>query len=497
MEKGVYFIEPNQNLVSDFDGFFLLNPQYNLVGSSGILATAVNEIKGNPAVDVVIMAQNMVDGDCVSALQQLSAKQALKIVGLDAPNEVLQSKISSLGGISIIKPYTFAEIDALLSSNVQNKATVPEPQTQTKTAPQMPEQTTVQIPQTQEINDNPYITQAARAQSGPSAPDVKEKLRQVRRDRAAEPTQRLLPQQVIAVHNQKGGVGKTTLAKELAVAIHRFGLVKGGETRHPKVCLCDFDLDASDVVSVLNLPPRPNIFDWHTDLHNEAQRIQVANGKTEPIQSIRFTERQIMENYLVRHESGIYVLAAPETKQESTEIHKEDIQAIIANLRACSFDIIILDTGPNILDYTLASLLEADTILAVSTCEIVSVRRLHSIIRDLVRVPGFNPSKIKLVVNAYDPESNVLPQEIASVLSLEMIGVIPKYDEIGNINNESYSVFFNRSSKDKRAAQAYAECINRLGKKLLHLDEIPTRNQKPQYEPERPKHSSFWHRLFG
>lgn len=500
MAKGIYFIEPNQRFVSDFEAYFLIKPNYNLIGCSGMLSTALEQIKSNPAVDAIIIAQNMPDGDCISALQQLAIYPALKIVGVDKSDEMLQNQIRSLGGIPIIKPYSFSDIDAILSRELSgNGIQAPTYDNEANASTLPTSQLTQETPETPPIvNDNPYLAQAIRNREE-RGPDVKERLRQVRRERGTAGVEHLIPQQVIAVHNQKGGVGKTTIAKELAIAIQRFTFVKGGENKHPKVCLCDFDLDASDIASVLNLPPRPNIFDWHTDLYAEAQRIKVSSGKTEPIQNIRFPERQIMENYLLRHESGIYVLVAPETKQESTEIHKEDVQAIIANLRACDFDVIILDTGPNILDYTLTSLLEADTILAVSTCELVSVRRLNSIIQDLIRVPGCNPSKIKLVVNSYDSSSNITPQEIVDVLHLELAGIIPKYDEVGNLNNESYSIFYGKA-KDKRSAQVYAECINRLAKKVTHVDEMASRQPSQRQgngEPQKLKRHSIWQRLFG
>lgn len=488
MAKGVYFIEPNQNIISDFEGYFMLNPSLTLIGNSGLLSQALTEICSNPAVDIIIIAESMIDGDCVTALKQLSTHSATKIVTINAANEMLQQQIRSLGGIVLMKPYTYSDLDTVLSRDVTTSASVPEESILNNPISEAP-QTPI---------DNPYIEMAIPKDVKNKPDDIKEKLRQVRRAHPMAQSEHLLPQQVIAIHNQKGGVGKTTLAKELAVAIHRFGIVKNGQTHQPKVCLCDFDLDASDVISVLNLPPKPNISDWYNALTIESQRIGVIKGTPEPVENIRFTEKQIMENFLIRHETGIYVLAAPESKKESTEIHKEDIRAIINNLRACSFDIIILDTGPNILDYTLTSLIEADTILAVSTCEFVSAKRLNSIIQDIVKIPGCNPSKIKLVVNMYDRMCNIAPQELVDVLNLELMGVIPKFDEMGNINNEAYSVFYNKVAKDKKANLAYAEAINRLARKVTHVDEMSSSvRSADMQQSETKKKRGFWHRLFG
>lgn len=510
---GVYFIEPNRSIVSDFEGYFLLNSNtMKLCGCSGIFSEAYQAIQKDPSINVIVIAQELMDTDCFTALQQLAGHSALKIVCINKPDEILQQRINSSGAKVLIKPYNFTDLNnVILNSGKQNYQNT-QPSAPQTTAPQQqpqnnpnPQNTTYPYQNQQQpypqnnaapnspfdtgINDNPFAHIGSARQTN----DIKEQLRQVRREKPASASNHLLPQQVIAVHNQKGGVGKTTLAKELAIAMRRLNIIKGGQSYQPRVCLCDFDLGASDVISVLNLPSTPNISTFYNDLHMEAKRIGAVKGREEPIENIRFTEQQILDRYLIRHDSGIYVLAAPETKRDSIDIHDSDISAIIENLKACSFDFIILDTGPNILGYTLMALLKADTILAVTTCEITSVSRLNSIIQEIVNVPGFNPNKLKLVVNMYDGTSDITPEEIVDLLHIELAGTIPKYNEIGNINNEGFSAFYNRVSRDKRANMIYADSINRLAKRIANLDKRG--NSTSSSYPTKKR--SFWKRLFG
>lgn len=519
MIHNVFFIDNNKDAVSDFESLCFINPEINVVGGTGLISDGVNQIKTNPSINVVVISQNIIDGDCITALKALQSLSCKKIVIINEPNEIMQSNIENLGGICTLYPFDYNALENILQSGNNNAAYAQQPSFQ-QFSPNNRENIN-SIPfnydntQNQEYNnpsaqnynpysnnkhndiddielrDNPFVNMAINNMEQ-TAPDVKEKLRMIRREKPAESNGRIFAQKVIALHNQKGGVGKSTLAKELAVAIRRFIVVKDGIQRQPNVCLCDFDLDANDLIAMLNLPEHPNIGDWYNDLHIESKRTAAAKGLIEePISNIVFTEKDIKSKYLQKHESGIYVLAAPESKRISTEIHREDIKAIINNLKMCDFDVIIIDTGPNILDYTITSLIEADTILAVSTCELISARRLDSIIRDLAQTPGCPLSKIKLVINKYDQMSNIEPSEITDVLRLELYGIIPYFSEICNIHNEGYSAFYNKVAKNRQANTIFLESINALAKKLIGIDQIAAQVSSTT------QNKSFWSKLFG
>lgn len=521
MSKGIYFLEQNSGIVSDFEGYFFLKNEYALVGSSNSINRGVTEILSNPSVQIIVISENLIDGNCITALSKLTTSQAMKIVTLNAPNEMLQNDLRKYGVKIIIKPYGFAELDRAIKSGIASpntQAQVP-PQTQSQPRPQVQINERLQEP----VVDNPFIIQGAKY-ANESPDDIKERFRRIRAEAPVEERkERLIPQQVFAIHNQKGGVGKTTTTKELAIAIRRFGIKKNGVIKQPEVCIVDCDLDAcGDITHMMNLPARKNIAVWHNDLKVEQTRIEAKTGKKEPLSSIRFTEQQIKQSYLVRHESGVWVLPAPTVRIESTKIYSDAIKAIIQNLRACNFDVILIDTGPNILAYSIAALLEADKILAVSTCEISSVNRLDSLIKDLLAYKEFERrlDKFKLIINMFDNRGNILPKEVAEVLNIELVGVIPKFDEMSNINNEAYSSFDNKIAKDKRANDIYSDSINKIARKITGIDSMqsqqfrtnqipnqvpmqnynpnPVQNYNPNFNPnQQPTKKGFWARLFG
>ena len=134
------------------------------------------------------------------------------------------------------------------------------------------------------------------------------------------------------------------------------------------------------------------------------------------------------------------------------------------------FDVIIIDTGSNILDYTISALLTASDILALSTCDVVSAKRIDGVLEDiLLNVDGFDRGKMRLLVNKYDPAFNISPDELSGVLQMPLVGIIPDCREITNVNNGGNSVFYgNTKSADKQ--KAFANAVRIVAKRMLELD---------------------------
>lgn len=464
MANGIYFIEPNTSIISDFESYFLINDNIKFLGGTSSFQQGINFIKTTPDIRYLVINERAIDADCITMLNQLGGVSAIKIVTLESNNEVLKEKLSQMGVFTIVKPYSYTDLETIINGN----SFVSQPPIETFSNGPV-------------VNDNPFMTNRP-TNLGPqptanTRPDIQERLRNIRRQ-PNENKNKLIKQKVVAIHNQKGGVGKSTIAKELSTALRCMKIQANGEEYKPKVCLCDFDLDSSDIVSLLNLPTFPNISLWINDMEEEARRTGQA------IENVRFTERDIKDNYLLKdvHGSGIYVLAAPEDKSESTRIHMEHIEGIIENLKLCDFDIIVLDTGPNIFDYTIMSLMKSDIILAISTCEVASAKRLDGVIADILsRMPEYNPDKVKLVINKYDPNMNISPQELIDVLNLELYGVIPSYPEISNMNNSGYSAFYNKA-RNKEESSHYTKSIIEIAKKVSGIDKLQQRTPQNQQQ---------------
>ena len=455
MLKGIYFLETNSSMLSDMEGCFTINDAFVYRGGCGVIREAAKQLEQMKDISFVVISDRLIDGNCEEALSQLSHLSAQMIVATSTKDELTRTRISKKAKL-LPYPYSYDELDALLKkicgSSSYEDGEIDE----------------IANSDIARDVDNPFSAGQKKEEPEETPvpvrkPSFQDRLKDVQLTKTSQRTGRIMPQRTIAIYNQKGGVGKSTIAKELAIAMTCMSIQNGDELYRPKVCLCDFDLDSSDMASLLNLAPEPNIKQWSDDISKQYEKVK-------KMDTVLFSEWDIKQNYLQQHESGLFVLVAPERKTEGLSINYRTVSTIIENLKLCDFDVIIIDTGSNILDYTISALLTASDILALSTCDVVSAKRIDGVLEDiLLNVDGFDRGKMRLLVNKYDPAFNVSPDELSGVLQMPLVGIIPECREITNVNNGGNSVFYgNTKSADKQ--KAFANAVRIVAKRMLELD---------------------------
>lgn len=457
MLKGIYFLETNSSVLSDMEGCFTINDAFVYKGGCGVIREAVKQLEKMQDVSFIVISDRLIDGTCEEALEQLSTISAQMIVATSTRDELMRTRLAKRAKL-LPYPYSYEELDALLKKICGSSSY---------------EDGEIEDIANSDISrdvDNPFSAgKKAEDTSEPEPESVirkssfQDRLKDVQLSKTSERAGRMTPQHTVVIYNQKGGVGKSTIAKELAIAMTCLSIQKGKELYRPKVCLCDLDLDSSDISSLLGLPLEPNIKQWSDDISKQYE-------KAKKMDTVFFSEWDIKQNYLQQHESGLYVLTAPEIKTEGITINYRTVSTIIENLKLCEFDVIIVDTGANILDYTISAILAATDILALSTCDVVSAKRIDGVLEDILsNVDAFDRNKMKLLINRYDPAFNITPEELSGVLQMPLIGVIPDCREITNVNNGGNSVFYgNTRSGDKQ--KAFANAVRAVAKRLLELD---------------------------
>ena len=455
MLKGIYFLETNSSVLSDMEGCFTIIDAFVYKGGCGVIREAVKQLEKMQDVSFIVISDRLIDGTCEEALEQLSTISAQMIVATSTKDELMRTRLAKRAKL-LPYPYSYEELDALLKKICGSSSY---------------EDGEIEDIANSDISrdvDNPFSAGKKTEETPDSEPVIRkssfqDRLKDVQLSKTSERAGRMTPQHTVVIYNQKGGVGKSTIAKELAIAMTCLSIQKGKELYRPKVCLCDLDLDSSDISSLLGLPLEPNIKQWSDDISKQYE-------KAKKMDTVFFSEWDIKQNYLQQHESGLYVLTAPEIKTEGITINYRTVSTIIENLKLCEFDVIIVDTGANILDYTISAILAATDILALSTCDVVSAKRIDGVLEDILsNVDAFDRNKMKLLINRYDPAFNITPEELSGVLQMPLIGVIPDCREITNVNNGGNSVFYgNTRSGDKQ--KAFANAVRAVAKRLLELD---------------------------
>jgi pilus assembly protein CpaE len=182
------------------------------------------------------------------------------------------------------------------------------------------------------------------------------------------------PGQVIAVFGPKGGVGRTTIAVNVAVA--------AASELDQRTALVDGCFQFGDVGVLLNLNPKSkSIADLAPDLEAGL-------------------ELESLDPFLTVHSSGVKVLLAPPSPEMAELITATGVRKVLEMLRRTN-DLIIVDCSSSMSDTTLAILDQADVILTMLTLEITSIKNMRLFL-EVTNQLGYEDSSIKLLLNRAD-----------------------------------------------------------------------------------------------
>jgi len=188
---------------------------------------------------------------------------------------------------------------------------------------------------------------------------------------------------VVTLFSPKGGVGRTTMAVNLAVA--------AAAELQQKVVLIDGNLQFGDVGVLLNLNPKNKTV---ADL----------------VRDLPVGDADMVESMLVEHSSGIRVLLAPPSPEMSELVTPEHVLTILNALRA-THDMVVVDAWPWLHDTTLTFLDQSDMVLALLTLEISNIRNMRQFI-EVVDQLGYPSGKVRLVLNRADSSYGIRVQDV-------------------------------------------------------------------------------------
>lgn len=268
---------------------------------------------------------------------------------------------------------------------------------------------------------------------------------------------------VVTVYSAKGGVGKTTLATEIAVYL---ALTCGGRERY-KVCLVDYNIDFGDVLTTLDFDSEGmNMASWAKEIRERLEAGEKAGD-------IGYSGPEVLTCLQKMDKTGMYALLAPIIHEDSLSVTEEELQVMLRSITECGeFDFVICDTGNNTRDAAVVALEAADFVLLVANQDVTTANCNDSFLTTMKRL-HFDMEKIRLVIN------NVQSPKVTGVTVREIEELFP-YPCIARIRHDSDVIRANNLSRP-----IVYEPQHEVTKEIRKIISFLTGTEEPQTEKRK------------
>lgn len=218
---------------------------------------------------------------------------------------------------------------------------------------------------------------------------------------------------VLTVFSPKGGVGKTTMAVNVALALMQRGA---------RVCVVDLDLAFGDVAITLQLIPEHTI--------------------AEAADSEETLDFALLTTLLTAHGSGLKILAAPTHPEGRDRIPASLVRRVLRTLRR-NFDYVVVDTPPGFDDQVLGALDETDECIVMATLDVPTIKNTKVALETMDLLNLLRDQR-HLVLNRADEEVGLSASNVEDILSMKVSATMPSATAVASATNHGQPIVLSR-----------------------------------------------------
>jgi len=233
---------------------------------------------------------------------------------------------------------------------------------------------------------------------------------------------------VIVVISPKGGVGKSTIATNLAVGL--------GRRAPTHAVLVDLDIQFGDAATLLDLDPAHSIAD--------------AFGTSAAMDTL------ILKTFLTAHPGGFYVLAGDDSPTVGDHVRSADVKHLIDQL-ASQFRYVVVDTGAGLGEHTLAALEKADEVIIVSSMDVTSIRAVRKEL-DVLSELDLLPARRHVALNFSDRNAGLTVKDVETVIGMPVAVSVPRSGDVTVAGNRGEALMM--AKKPGPVAKAITKLVD-------------------------------------
>jgi len=251
---------------------------------------------------------------------------------------------------------------------------------------------------------------------------------------------------IISTFSNKGGIGKTAIAVNLALEL--------ANVTKEKVALIDLNLQLGDVTTFLDLNPSFDI----SYVVNNINRVD---------------ESFLLSTLEQYKDTSLYVLADPPYLEQAEDITSDQIAKLFDVLKE-TFSYIVVDTGSSFDGKTITVLDNSDLILLVTIVNLPAIRNAQRCLELFERL-GYSNEKVKIVLNRYMENEEIKTEDVEDVLNKKVYWKIPNnYFTIMSAINKGIPVSMVNDMSN--IARSYRDLAGVLSDNIV--SPVPAKKQK-------------------
>lgn len=270
---------------------------------------------------------------------------------------------------------------------------------------------------------------------------------------------------VITVFSNKGGVGKTFAAVNIAAALS----LKG-----KNVLIVDLDLHAGqDMARMLNLSPTNSLVNILAAIDSSAE------------------DGAIIRKNVITHSSGLHFLPGVTTTNQSGHITPDNIKLFFKKA-VVLYDYIIVDAG-NTFSETFISILDSSNLIfLVGTPDILAVYQVKTSL-DILQSLHYPLKMVKLILNRAESRGGVAWQEVKSALACDIFALIPSDGKVvGMALNRGVPCVVD--SPKAKVSESFFEIIDKLQDESMYMQSSDVVRVRSSDDASK-KSNEFWEKF--
>ncbi|MBC8016531.1 MAG: response regulator [Sporomusaceae bacterium] len=230
---------------------------------------------------------------------------------------------------------------------------------------------------------------------------------------------------VITIFSTKSGIGKTTMAINLAAVL--------GMSEARKVCILDMDLLFGDAARFFNLVPNWTIIDL-IKVMDVTQKLEVS----------------VLDGYMTKYKDNIKLLASPLCPEKAVDVTADHLAAIVKELQY-HYDYVIIDTASLFNDILFKILDLSNKIIIVASQELSTLKNVKTCL-EILKSLNYPEDRFKVILSEENPALTINTIYSEELLQVNLLGYIVS-DRQTAVSAEKQGIPFVISSPETPVAQ--------------------------------------------